>query len=68
MNTPTNTKTVADITIILCCVLFLILLIAGIAFVNVFAIAFSFIIGGIGYAMEDYYGVIKEHYETIEKR
>lgn len=53
MATLTNTKTAAEITIIICFVLFLILLIVGIVFSSVFAIAFSFIIGGIGYAIVD---------------
>lgn len=67
MKTPANTKTAADITIILCFVLFLVLLIVGIAFVSVFAIAFSFIIGGIGYAIVDYEAT-KEHYEALDNK
>ena len=67
MNTLTNTKTVADITIIVCFVLFLILLIVGIVFSSVFAIAFSFIIGGIGYAILDYEST-KEHYDAIQNK
>ena len=54
MATLTNTKTVSDITIIICFALFLILLIVGIVFSSVFAIALSFIISGIGYAILDY--------------
>ena len=61
MNTLTNATT-ADITIIICCILFLILLITGIALVSVVTIGLSFIIGGIGYAIVDY-EAIKEHYE-----
>ena len=67
MNTLANTKTAADITIILCFVLFLILLIVGIVFSSVFAIAFSFIIGGIGYAIVDYEAT-KEHYEALQNK
>ena len=54
MNTLANTKTLADITIIICFALFLIFLIVGVALCSVFAIASSFIIGGIGYAIVDY--------------
>ena len=53
MNTL-NTKTLADITIIICFVLFITLLIVGIVFISVFAIALSFVVGGIGYAILDY--------------
>ena len=67
MNTLSNTKTVADMAIILCFALFLILLIVGIAFISVFAIAFSFIIGGIGYAIVDNEAT-KEHYEAIQNK
>ena len=59
--------TATNITIILCFALFLILLIVGIAFVSVFSIAFSFIIGGIGYAIVDYEAT-KEHYEAIQNK
>ena len=67
MGTQTNTKTLADITIIICFALFLILLIVGIAFNSVFTIAFSFIIGCIGYAIVDYEST-KEHYEILQKK
>ena len=67
MATLTNTKTVADITIIICFALFIILLIVGIAFMSVFAIAFSFIIGGVGYAIADYEAT-KEHYEALQNK
>ena len=67
MNTLANTKTAADTTIIICFALFLILLIVGIAFVSVFSIAFSFIIGGIGYAIVDYEAT-KEHYAALQKK
>ena len=67
MNILTNTKAAADITIILCFVLFLVLLIVGIVFISVFAIAFSFIIGGIGYAILDYEAT-NEHYEAIQTK
>ena len=67
MNTLANTKTAADITNIICFALFLILLIVGIAFISVFAIAFSFIIGGIGYAIVDYEAT-KEHYEALQNK
>ena len=67
MNTLLNAKTASDITIIVCFALFLILLIVGIAFVSVFAIAFSFIIGGIDYAIVDYEST-KEHYETTQNK
>ena len=67
MNTLANTKTSSDITIIICFVLFLVLLIVGIAFVSVIAIAFSFIIGGIGYAIIDYEAT-KEHYEALQDK
>ena len=67
MNTLANTKTIADIIIIICFALFLILLIVGIAFVSVFAIAFSFIIGGVGYAIVDYEST-KEHYEALQNK
>ena len=67
MNTLFNTKTASDVTIILCFALFLILLIVGIAIVSVFAIALSFIIGGIGYAIVDYEAT-KEHYEAIQSK
>ena len=65
MNTLANTKTPTDITIIICFALFVILLIVGIAFISIFAIAFSFIVGGIGYAIVDYEAT-KEHYEAIK--
>ena len=67
MKTLANTKTAADITIILCFILFLILLIVGIAFSSVFAIALSFIIGGIGYAIVDCEAT-KEHYEALQSK
>lgn len=67
MNTLANTKTAADITIIICFGLFIALLIVGIAFVSVFAIASSFIIGGIGYAIVDYEAT-KEHYKTLQSK
>ena len=67
MATLTNTKTVADITIIICFTLFLILLIVGIAISSVFAIAFSFIIGGIGYTIVDYEST-KKHYEALQNK
>lgn len=67
MNTLLNTKTAADITIILCFALFLILLIVGIAFTSVFTIALSFIIGGIGYAIVDFEDT-KQRIEAAEKR
>ena len=67
MNTLSNTKTASDITIIVCFVLFLVLLIVGIAFVSVIAIAFSFIVGGIGYAIVDYEAT-KEHYEALQDK
>ena len=63
MTKLTNT----DIVIIVCFALFLILLILGIAFVSVFSIAFSFIIGGIGYAIVDHEAT-KEHYEAIQSK
>ena len=56
-----------DITIIICFALFIILLIVGIALVSVFSIAFSFIIGGIGYAIVDYEAT-KEHYDAIQSK
>ena len=59
--------TTTDITIIICFALFLILLIVGIALVSVFSIAFSFIIGGIGYAIVDYEAT-KEHYDAIQSK
>ena len=59
--------TATNITIILCFDIFLILLIVGIAFVSVFSIAFSFIIGGIGYAIVDYEAT-KEHYDAIQSK
>ena len=64
MSTLTNTK-LLDITIIICFVLFLILLIVGIAFISIFAIVSSFIIGGIGYAIVDYEAT-KQYYETLQ--
>ena len=67
MSTLANKKTVADITIIICFALFLILLIIGIAFMSVFATALSFIIGGIGYAIVDYEAT-KEHYEALQNK
>ena len=67
MNTLANKKTASDITIILCFVLFLVLLIVGIALASVLAIAFSFIIGGIGYAIIDYEAT-KEHYEALQDK
>ena len=67
MNTLANTKTIADITIIICFALFLILLIVGIVFSSAFAIAFSFIMGGIGYAILDYEAT-KGHYEALENK
>ena len=67
MATATSTKTVADIIIIICFALFLILLIVGIAFSSVFAIAFSFIVGGIGYAIVDYEAT-KEHYKALQNK
>ena len=45
--------TTTDISIIICFALFLVLLILGIVFTSVFAIAFSFIVGGIGYMLVD---------------
>lgn len=65
MATLTNTKTPADIAIILFCSLFIILLIVGITLVSVVTIAFSFIIGGIGYAIAEYEGY-KDQYEALE--
>ena len=59
--------TATDVTIIICFALFIILLILGIALTSVFAIAFSFIIGGIGYAIVDHEAV-KEHYELIQRK
>ena len=67
MATLTNTKTALDITIIICFALFIILLIVGIVFSSVFAIASSFIIGGIGYAIVDYEAT-KEHYEALQNK
>ena len=67
MKTLLTTKTSADVTIILCFALFLILLIVGITFSSVFAIAFSFIVGGIGYAIVDYEAT-KEHYKTLQDK
>ena len=67
MNTLANSKTAADITIILCFALFLILLIVGITFISVFAIAFSFIFGGIGYAIVEHEAT-KEHYEALQNK
>ena len=67
MATLTNTKTLSDVTIIICFALFLILLIVGIAFMSVFATALSFIIGGIGYAIVDYEET-KEHYEALQNK
>ena len=59
--------TATDIAIIICFALFLVLLIVGIALVSVLAIAFSFIIGGIGYAIVDY-DATKEYYESIQNK
>ena len=59
--------TLTNITIILCFALFIILLIVGIAFSSVFAIAFSFIVGGIGYAILDYEST-QEHYEVLHNK
>ena len=59
--------TLTNITIILCFALFIILLIVGIAFSSVFAIAFSFIVGGIGYAILDYEST-QEHYEVLQNK
>ena len=67
MNTLANIKTVSDIAIIICFALFLILLIVWVAFSSVFAIALSFIIGGIGYAIVDYEAT-KEHYEALQNK
>ena len=67
MNTLANKKTASDIAIILCFVLFFFFLIVGIAFVSVIAIAFSFIVGGIGYAIVDYEAT-KEHYEALQDK
>ena len=67
MTTLANTKTAADITIILCFVLFIILLIVGVTFSSIFAIAFSFIVGGIGYAILDHEAT-KEHYEALQNK
>ena len=53
--------------VIICFTLFLILLIVGIAFTSVFSIAFSFIIGGVGYAIVDCES-IEENYETIKNK
>lgn len=62
-----NLTTNTDIAIIICFTLFLVLLIVGIAFVSVFAIAFSFIIGGIGYMLVDIEDT-KQRIEAAEKR
>ena len=59
--------TATDISIIICFALFLVLLIVGIALVSVFTIAFSFIVGGIGYAIVDYEST-REHYEAIQNK
>ena len=67
MNAQTNAKTVTDIIIIICFALFLILLIVGIAFSAIFTIAFSFIIGGIGYAIVDCEAT-REHYEALQNK
>ena len=67
MATLTNTKIASDITIIICFVLFLILLIVGITVSSVFAIAFSFIVGGIGYAILDYESTT-EHCEALQSK
>ena len=67
MDTLANTKTASDITIIICFALFLILLIIGTVFSSVFAIALSFIIGGIGYAILDY-ETTKGQYEALENK
>ena len=67
MNTLANTKTVADITIIFCFTLFLILLIVGIVFSSTFSIASSFIIGSIGYAILDN-EMTREHYEALPNK
>ena len=67
MTTLANTNTVSDITIIICFALFLVLLIVGVIFSSVFAIAFSFIIGGIGYAILDY-DATKERYEALQNK
>ena len=67
MATLTNTKTAADITIIICFVLFLILLIVGIAFMSVFTIALSFVIGGIGYAILDCEST-QQHCEALQTK
>ena len=67
MATLANKKTVSDIAIIICFALFIILLIVGIAFISTFAIAFSFIIGGIGYAIVDYEAT-KKHYEALQNK
>lgn len=67
MDTLANTKTTSDITIVICFALFLILLIVGIVFSSVFAIASSFIFGGIGYAILDYEAT-QEHYEALQNK
>ena len=67
MNALTNTKTLSDVTIIICFALFLILFVVGIAFGSIFAIIISFIIGGIGYAIVDYEAT-KEHYEAFDNK
>ena len=59
--------TTSDIAIIICFALFIILLIVGIALASVFAIAFSFIIGGIGYMLVDIEDT-KQRVEVAEKR
>ena len=67
MNTLANAKTVLDITIIICFALFLILLIVGVAFSSVFAIASSFIVGAVGYVIVDY-SATKEYKPTVKSR
>jgi len=65
MNTLANTKTLADITIIICFILFIILLIVGIVFSSVLVIVLSFIVGGIGYAILDHEST-QERYEALQ--
>ena len=67
MDTLTNAKTITDIAIIICFVLFLILLIVGVAFISIFTIVSSFAIGGIGYAIVDYEAT-KQHYEALQNK
>ena len=64
MSTLANKKTVADITIIICFALFLILLIIGIAFMSVFATALSFIIAPLSFfavVVSDDYKLYNKH-------